>query len=53
MNDTSKRKVKETKVQYEEIAEECFTLNIPCPHCKNTLSISLSKLNLESVLKNE
>ena len=47
MIDKSKRKVKEDKVQYNETAEEVFTLNIGCPHCKKTISISLAKLELE------
>ena len=46
MIDNSKRNVKESKVQYEETAEEVFTLNIGCPHCKKTLSLSLAKLEL-------
>ena len=47
MIDKSKRNVKETKTQYNEYAEELFTLNIGCPHCKKTLSLSLAKLELE------
>ena len=47
MIDKSKRKVKESKISYTETAEEVFTLNIGCPHCKKTISLSLAKLNLE------
>jgi len=47
MIDESKRKVGEEKVSYDEIAEEVFTLNIKCPHCKKALSLSLAKLSLE------
>lgn len=47
MIDKSKRKVKEIKINYSEIAEEVFTLNIGCPHCKKTLSFSLAKLELD------
>ena len=49
MIDNSKRKVEESKVSYNETAEEVFTLNIGCPHCKKTISISLAKLNLENI----
>ena len=41
------RKVDESKTSYHETAEEVFTLNIGCPHCKKSLSLSLAKLNLE------
>ena len=44
--DESKREVKESKVNYYETAEEVFTLNIGCPHCKKTISLSLAKLEL-------
>jgi len=47
MIDKNKREVKEPKVTYNETAEEVFTLNIGCPHCKKTISISLAKLELE------
>ncbi len=47
MMDESKRLVEESKVSYHESVEELFTLNIGCPHCKKTLSLSLAKLNLE------
>tara|TARA_R100001530_G_scaffold28915_1_gene22853 strand:- start:541 stop:714 length:174 start_codon:yes stop_codon:yes gene_type:complete len=43
------RKVDESKTSYHETAEEVFTLNIGCPHCKKSLSLSLAKLNLEFV----
>ena len=47
MINPSRRKVDDLKnVKYEETAEEVFTLNIKCPHCKNSLSISLAKLEL-------
>lgn len=45
--DNTKRKVKEDKISYVENAEEVFTLNIGCPHCKKTISISLAKLELD------
>jgi len=47
--DNSKRKVDEGKVSYNEMAEEVFTLNIGCPHCKKTISLTLAKLNLEEI----
>jgi dihydroorotate dehydrogenase len=43
----NKRKVKDININYNEFAEEVFTLNIGCPHCKKTISISLAKLELE------
>ena len=48
MINESKRKVEETKVSYHETAEEVFTLNIGCPHCKKTISLSLAKLDIKS-----
>lgn len=49
MIDKSKREVEDIKnVNYHETAEELFTLNIGCPHCKKTLSLSLAKLELEN-----
>ena len=47
MIDRSKRKVKEDKITYNETAEEVFTLNIGCPHCGKTISLSLAKLELK------
>ena len=47
MINESKRKVKEEKISYEEIAEEIFTLNIKCPHCNKSLSLSMTKLDLK------
>ncbi|MBU1121966.1 MAG: hypothetical protein KKF54_04640 [Candidatus Omnitrophica bacterium] len=44
--DKAKRKVNESKIGYEETAEEVFTINLGCPHCKKTISISLAKLEL-------
>jgi len=38
--------VNESKIGYEETAEEVFTINLGCPHCKKTISISLAKLEL-------
>lgn len=35
------------EVSYQENAEELFTLNIGCPHCKKPLSLSLAKLVLK------
>lgn len=49
MIDESKRKVDETKTSYHETAEEIFTLNIRCPHCKKSLSLSLAKLDLVEI----
>lgn len=49
MIDESKRKVDEEKVSYNESAEELFTHNFRCPHCKGTLSLSLAKLYLEKI----
>ena len=50
MIDKRKTKVHDLqKVEYDEYAEEVFTLNIGCPHCKKTLSLSLAKLELEKV----
>lgn len=46
MINEEKRNVKETKVSYRELAEEVFTLNIGCPHCKKPISLSLAKLEL-------
>jgi len=46
MIDESKRKVDELKVSYDETAEEVFTINIRCPHCKKAFSLSLAKLTL-------
>ncbi len=51
MIDKRKTKVDEPKISYNEFAEELFTLNIGCPHCKKTLSLSLDKLSLEGVEK--
>jgi len=51
MIDKSKRKVDDLKSSYHETAEEVFTLNIGCPHCKKTISLSLAKLNLEEVVE--
>jgi len=51
MINNSKRKVKEDKVQYNETAEELFTLNIGCPHCRKTISISVAKLEMEELSK--
>lgn len=53
MIDESKRLVEESKVSYHESAEEVFTLNIGCPHCKKTLSISLAKLELTQTIKSK
>lgn len=52
MIDKSKRQVRETKINYEEFADEVFTLNIGCPHCNKTISISLCKLELKQKEKN-
>ena len=50
MLDELKRKVEDIKgVSYEEKAEEVFTLNIGCPHCKKTISLSLAKLEIEEL----
>ena len=53
MIDNSKRDVKEDKISYKEIAEEVFTLNIGCPHCKKTISLSLAKLELNKQIKEQ
>jgi len=43
-----KRNVNDLKnISYQEEAEEVFTLNIGCPHCKKTISLSLAKLDLK------
>ena len=39
------------EIEYNETAEEVFTLNIGCPHCKNTISLSLAKLELNKQIK--
>jgi hypothetical protein len=44
----NRREVRDLKnITYEEIAEEVFTLNIKCPHCKKVLSLTLAKLELQ------
>ena len=47
--DGRKTKVDDIKSSYHETAEEVFTLNIGCPHCKKTISLSLAKLNMEKI----
>lgn len=52
MIDESKRKVNDLKgISYYESAKEVFTLNLGCPHCGNTISISLAGLKLEEMKK--
>ena len=41
------------EIEYNETAEEVFTLNIGCPHCKNTISLSLAKLELNKQIKEQ
>lgn len=43
------RRVHDVKSEYDEFAEEVFTLNIGCPHCKKPISLSLAKLDLSKV----
>ena len=48
--DKSKRKVDDLKgISYHETADEVFTLNIGCPHCKGVISLSLAGLKLEKI----
>jgi len=43
------RQVNDVRSEYDEYADEIFTLNIGCPHCGKSLSLSLAKLELSKI----